>query len=45
MFTLAGTASARQEIKKSRFLAVAGPIASEAEARAFLDTHADASAG
>ncbi|EBW1603715.1 YigZ family protein, partial [Salmonella enterica subsp. enterica serovar Kottbus] len=45
VFTLAGTASARQEIKKSRFLAVAGPIASEAEARAFLDTHADASAG
>lgn len=44
LFTLAETVSARQEIKKSRFAAVAAPIASEGDAQAFLALHSDPSA-
>lgn len=43
--TLTGLASARQEIRKSRFVASAGPISDEAEARAFIAAQADATAG
>lgn len=43
-FILAGVASFRQEIKKSRFLAQAAPIADEGEAREFLAQHSDPSA-
>src|SRR5690606_38702273 len=43
-FILAGAASFRQEIKKSRFLAQAAPIADEGEAREFLAQHSDPSA-
>ncbi|WP_018425756.1 YigZ family protein [Hoeflea sp. 108] len=39
MFTLARIESLSQEIKKSRFLAVAGPVASEAEAKEFIAAH------
>lgn len=42
--TLATTETARQEIRKSRFLAVAGPVASEAAAKEFVGRHADPSA-
>lgn len=34
-------ASFKQEIKKSRFVAVASPIACEADAKAFIGTHSD----
>ncbi|KES23418.1 MULTISPECIES: YigZ family protein [Pseudomonas] len=44
-FTLAGPASYAEEIRKSRFTCLAVPIASEAEAQAFLAAHRDASAG
>ncbi|WP_269932627.1 IMPACT family protein [Aminobacter sp. HY435] len=44
MFTLARTESLSQEIRKSRFLAVAGPVADEAAARAFAAAHAHADA-
>lgn len=44
-FTLAGPASYAEEIRKSRFTCLAAPIASEAEALAFLAAHRDASAG
>lgn len=44
-FTLAGPASYAEEIRKSRFSCLAAPIASEAEAQAFLAAHRDASAG
>ncbi|GLU39732.1 MULTISPECIES: IMPACT family protein [Pseudomonas] len=44
-FTLAGPASYAEEIRKSRFTCLAAPIASEAEAQAFLAAHRDASAG
>lgn len=43
--TLRAPVEARQEIKKSRFLAHAGPVGSEAEAKAFIASHADATAG
>ncbi|CAO3426503.1 IMPACT family protein [Azospirillum doebereinerae] len=36
MFTLKKTERFEQEVKKSRFLAVAGPVGSEEEARAFV---------
>ena len=44
-FTLAGSARYEEDIRKSRFHCVAAPIASEAEAMAFLAAHRDASAG
>jgi uncharacterized YigZ family protein len=44
-FTLAGPASYAEEIRKSRFTCLAAPIASEAEAQAFLAAHRDTSAG
>lgn len=44
-FTLASTASYAEDIRKSRFLCLAAPIASEAEAQTFLAAHRDASAG
>jgi putative IMPACT (imprinted ancient) family translation regulator len=44
MFTLQRIETSTQEIKKSRFLAVAGPIADEQAARAFLAAHADPAA-
>lgn len=39
MFTLDRVETAGQEVKKSRFLAVAGPISSEGEARDFVTRH------
>jgi uncharacterized YigZ family protein len=44
LHTLVAIESARQEIRKSRFLAVAGPIDSQESAKAFIATHSDASA-
>jgi len=44
MFTLAHPESFAQDIKKSRFLAVAGPVADEAGAKAFIAAHSDAGA-
>lgn len=43
-FTLAGPCSHREEIRKSRFLALAAPVASPAEAQAFVAAHSDAGA-
>lgn len=43
--TIAGIWTARQEIRKSRFVAVAGPVANEAAARDFVAAHADQTAG
>ncbi|WP_244448727.1 YigZ family protein [Bosea sp. LC85] len=43
-FTLCGPFSFRQEIKKSRFLATAGPIADEAAAKAFIAAQSDPAA-
>jgi uncharacterized YigZ family protein len=42
--TLATTVTARQEIKKSRFLAVAGPVPDEAAAKAFIVANSDQTA-
>ena len=42
--TLTEIATGAQEIRKSRFVAVAGPAADEAAARAFVAAHSDASA-
>ena len=42
--TLVGVTTTRQEIKKSRFIAVAGPIADEAAARDFIVAHSDPAA-
>ncbi|MCA1491090.1 IMPACT family protein [Sinorhizobium alkalisoli] len=39
MFTLRRIETSTQEIKKSRFLAIAGPIEDESSARAFLAAH------
>ena len=39
--TLTGTVTGRQEIKKSRFAAVAGPVGDEAAAKAFIAAHSD----
>lgn len=39
--TLVATDTARQEIKKSRFLAVAGPVPDEAAAKAFVAANSD----
>jgi putative IMPACT (imprinted ancient) family translation regulator len=42
--TLVATVTARQEIKKSRFLAAAGPISDEATAKAFIAANSDQTA-
>jgi len=44
MFTLRAPVSVSQEIKKSKFLGHAAPVASEEEARAFLAGHSDLAA-
>ena len=44
MFTLRAPVSFSQEIKKSKFLGQAAPVASEEEVRAFLADHSDPSA-
>lgn len=44
MFTLTQTETFAQDIKKSRFLAAAGPVADEAAAKAFVAAHSDAGA-
>ncbi len=44
MFTLDRTTSLEQIVKKSRFLAVAGPVASEQEAKTFIADHSHAGA-
>lgn len=44
MFTLRAPVSVSQEIKKSKFLGHAAPVASEEEARTFLAGHSDLSA-
>ncbi|PWK70623.1 YigZ family protein [Aminobacter sp. AP02] len=44
MFTLTQLESSSQDVKKSRFLAFAGPVADEAGAKAFVAAHSDASA-
>lgn len=44
MFRLTETCSVTQEVKRSRFLAVASPIADEEEAKAFLQANAHADA-
>lgn len=43
-FTLPGLTIFRQEIKKSRFIAAAGPVADEAAAKDFIAAHADPAA-
>lgn len=43
-FTLQTPCEYREEIRKSRFLALAAPIASPAEAQAFLEAHSDRAA-
>jgi uncharacterized YigZ family protein len=42
--TLVGVTTTRQEIKKSRFIAVAGPVADEAAARDFIVAQSDPAA-
>ena len=42
--TLLGPSEYREEIRKSRFLALAAPVASAAEAQAFIDRHSDLAA-
>ncbi|MBL0408070.1 YigZ family protein [Microvirga aerilata] len=44
MFTLDQTTSLEQVIKKSRFIAVAGPLANEQAARGFVTAHSDLNA-
>ncbi|OAP47276.1 IMPACT family protein [Sinorhizobium americanum] len=44
MFTLQRIETSTQEIKKSRFLAIAGPIDDEQSAKAFLVAHSDPTA-
>jgi uncharacterized YigZ family protein len=43
-FTLAAHGEYREEIRKSRFLALAAPVDSPAEAQAFIEAHSDHSA-
>jgi uncharacterized YigZ family protein len=43
-FTLVGLCEYREEIRKSRFIALAAPIASAAEAQAFIEQHSDLNA-
>lgn len=45
MFTLVRFETAGQEIRKSRFLAVAGPVSSEIGAREFIAAHSNPAAG
>ncbi|WP_017903826.1 IMPACT family protein [Pseudomonas asplenii] len=40
-FTLAGVCEYREEIRKSRFITLAAPITSAAEAQAFIEQHSD----
>ncbi|MFJ4145556.1 IMPACT family protein [Pseudomonas sp. NPDC089734] len=40
-FTLVGPCEYREEIRKSRFITLAAPIASPADAQAFIDQHSD----
>ncbi|WP_191485797.1 IMPACT family protein [Pseudomonas sp. FEN] len=40
-FTLAGVCEYREEIRKSRFITLAAPITSVAEAQAFIEQHSD----
>ncbi|QDB99284.1 YigZ family protein [Mesorhizobium sp. 8] len=42
--TLVAKVTVRQEIKKSRFLAVAGPVPDEAAAKAFIEANSDQTA-
>lgn len=44
MFTLKRTETATQDIKKSRFLAIAAPVADEQAAKDFLSAHSDLTA-
>jgi len=44
MFTLKDTATFSQDIRKSRFLAVCGPVANEQAAKDFIAQHSDPSA-
>ncbi|MDZ5432015.1 YigZ family protein [Pseudomonas fluorescens] len=43
-FTLSGFCEYREEIRKSRFITFAAPIASPAEAQAFIEQHSDLNA-
>jgi uncharacterized YigZ family protein len=43
-FTLAGLCEYREEIRKSRFIALAAPIASAVEAQAFIEQYSDLNA-
>ena len=43
--TIVTITTARQEIKKSRFVAIAGPVADEAAAKDFIAVHSDQTAG
>ena len=43
-FTLLGPCEYREEIRKSRFIALAAPVTSATEAQAFIAAHSDASA-
>ena len=43
-FTLLGPCEYREEIRKSRFIALAAPVASAADAQAFIDSHSDPAA-
>ncbi|MBT2338276.1 MULTISPECIES: IMPACT family protein [Pseudomonas] len=43
-FTLAGFCEYREDIRKSRFITFAAPIASPAEAQAFIEQHSDLNA-
>lgn len=43
-FTLAGPCEYREDIRKSRFIALAAPIASAVEAQAFIEQHSDLNA-
>ena len=40
-FTLSGPCEYREEIRKSRFLALAAPVASAVDAQAFIERHSD----
>lgn len=44
MFTITRTETFSQEIKKSRFLAIAAPVANEQAAKVFLSQHSDLAA-
>ncbi|WLG51602.1 YigZ family protein [Pseudomonas sp. FP1742] len=43
-FTLSGLCEYREEIRKSRFIALAAPITSAAEAQSFIEQHSDLNA-